>query len=80
MSLDETPIWRVLLFLLAAVALALGCAVVWAFFAHSFTILVFGLPRLTARRRKALLPIQRAFETLVARAFGTCPAASLPKK
>ena len=44
-----------------------------------FTILIFGLPRLSAPLRRMLLRLLRDFETLFARAFDESPAASLPK-
>src|SRR5579864_3173024 len=69
MTADHRHVVPALLALLCAGVLGLIAAVLWVLCAHPFTILVFGRPRLTARQRKALLRIPRAFEALVARAL-----------
>jgi len=79
MIANHRHVLRALLALMCAGALGLIAAVLWAFYNHPFTILVFGRPRFSAPRRKLLLRILRAFETLVARAFDMSPAASVPK-
>jgi hypothetical protein len=79
MTSNHRHVMRVLLALLCAGVLGLTAAVLWVIYNHPFTVLIFGCPRLTSRRRKALLRILQPLETLVARAFDFSPAISPPK-